>query len=195
MKYIIKSGKFFTTAGIALILILFISCNRDENSPGWVYMPDMAYSEAYETYSENPNFSDRITMRQPVKGTVPREMIPYQFGKSFDEQVRAGKELMNPMELTVENLEQGKQQYAIFCINCHGSQGNSDGHLITSGLFTAKPIALSGDYAQSKPEGEIFHVITMGSLSGLMGAHGAQISQENRWKIVMYVKNKFSTNL
>jgi mono/diheme cytochrome c family protein len=128
-------------------------------------------------------------MMTPVKGTVPREMIPYQYGKSFQEQVRAGEELVNPLTASEENLKRGKEQYEIFCMGCHGKTGMGDGHLVASGLFTAKPISLTGDYMKNKPDGEIYHVITMGSISTLMGPHGPLIKPEDRWKIVLYVRN------
>jgi mono/diheme cytochrome c family protein len=177
------------------VLLMAVSCNRTENSPGWTYMPDMANAIPFETYSSNPNFADSITMQMPVKGTITREMIPYGFGRTFDEQIRAGKELVNPLAVTAEALQRGSEQYAIFCANCHGIAGKGDGYLFTSGLFIAKPFDLTSDIVQAKPVGEIFHVTTVGSVSGLMGAHGSQLSQADRWKIAMYVKNKFSTNL
>jgi len=195
MKYNITLRKLFIIPAIAVTTLLFSSCNRTENSPGWVYMPDMNYSRTYETYSKNPNFADSITMQPPVKGTIPREMIPYSYGRTFDEQVRAGKELVNLLPLKTENLQQGKIQYEIFCSNCHGMAGKGDGYLFTSGLFIAKPFDLTSDIVQAKPIGEIFHVTTVGSVSGLMGAHGSQINPADRWKIAMYVKNKLSTNL
>jgi mono/diheme cytochrome c family protein len=149
----------------------------------------MAYSNAYETYSANPNFVDGKTMQPPVPGTVSREMIPYQFAKTFEEQQRAGRELVNPLQPTDDILERGKEQYTIFCISCHGASGKGDGHLVTSKLFTAIPISLVSEYVQVKPDGELFHVITLGSISTLMGAHGSQIKPEDRWAIVTYVKN------
>lgn len=185
----IKTG--IKLAGFSLILLFLVSCKHDNNDTGFAYMPDMAYSYAYETYGSSPNFSDSITMLTPVPGTVPREMIPYQYTKSFEEQQRAGQELVNPFEATKENLTRGQEQYTIYCAMCHGDQGKSDGYLVKNKLFPAQPIALSGDYVKNKPDGEIFHVITMGSLSGLMGAHGSQISQDDRWKIILYVKNGF----
>jgi len=36
-------------------------------------------------------------------------------------------------------------------------------------------------------DGEIFHTITLGF--GSMGAHGAQIRPEDRWKIVLYIRS------
>ncbi len=178
-------------ASLSLIILFLMSCNHDNNDTGYAYMPDMAYSYAFETYGSSPNFSDSITMLTPVEGTIPREMIPYQYEKTFEDQQRAGQELINPFETNKENLIRGKEQYTIYCSMCHGEKGKSDGHLVKSKLFPVQPIALSGDYVKNKPDGEIYHVVTMGSLSGLMGAHGSQISPEDRWKIVLYVKNGF----
>ncbi len=178
-------------SGFSLILLFLMSCYHGNNDTGFTFMPDMAYSYAYETYSSSPNFSDSINMLTPVEGTVPREMIPYQYTKTFEDQQRAGLELINPFEASKENLTRGKEQYAVYCTMCHGDKGDSDGHLIKSKLFPVQPIALSGDYVKNKPDGELFHVITIGSLSGLMGAHGSQVSQDDRWKIILYVKNGF----
>jgi hypothetical protein len=45
---------------------------------------------------------------------------------------------------------------------------------------------LKGDAIKNVTEGHIFHVITYGK--GLMGSHGSQVSEEDRWKIAKYVK-------
>jgi mono/diheme cytochrome c family protein len=181
--------KSYVLWGLAVIMLVLASCKRDNNSTGHAYFPDMTYSHAYETYSPNPNFTDGITMQPPVPGTVPREMIPYQFTRTFDDQQRAGRELVNPFQPTADILSRGKEQYTIFCMDCHGESGKGDGHLFTARLFTAQPTSLVSDFVQNKPDGEIFHVITLGSISTLMGAHGSQIKPEDRWKIVTYVKN------
>jgi mono/diheme cytochrome c family protein len=152
-------------------------------------MPDMYYSGAYEAYSPNPVLSDSVTMQLPVKGTIARGHIPYPYkAKSFEDQKLAGEELLNPVVETPAVLAKGKEQYTIFCSNCHGVLGKGDGHLFASGKFTAKPTSLADSLVQSKKDGEIYHIITVGSLSGLMGAHGPQITPENRWNIIHYVR-------
>jgi len=178
---------------IILILsaIVLSSCSYDPNNPGRAYFPDMAYSIPYDAYTANPVFPDGRTMQTPIEGTVPREMIPYQYKKTFEDQQKAGLELVNPMEANEENLARGEAEFKIFCVVCHGKNGKGDGHLYTSKLFTAKPTDLTSATIQDKPDGEIYHIITVGSLSGLMGAHGGQIKPADRWKIVTYIKNKF----
>ena len=44
--------------GLAALLIAAIGCSDVKRTPGKVYMPDMANSRAYETYSANPVFAD-----------------------------------------------------------------------------------------------------------------------------------------
>ena len=177
--------------GFFVLVLLFFSCKHGNNDPGYSYMPDMAYSHAGETNTENSVFANGMNNQLPVEGTIPREMIPYQYEKTYDAQLKAGEELINPFEPVKSNLEIGKKQYTIYCASCHGFEGKGDGHLYTSKLFTAKPTALNENYVQSKPDGEIYHIITMGSLSGLMGPHGSQIKPENRWKIILYLRSGF----
>lgn len=193
MKNINNKQTIKSILAIFVILIAF-GCKRDNNSTGYAYFPDMSYSYAFETYGSSTNYSDSIVMLMPVEGTVPRGIIPYQYTKTFDDQVRAGLELINPVKADKENLQRGKEQYDIYCAMCHGDNGKGDGHLYTSKLFPVQPTSLVADYVQNKPDGEIYHVITLGSLSGLMGAHGPQIKQDDRWKIISYLRNGFSVN-
>lgn len=182
-----KTGFFITTL---IVLVALSSCNHDRNHPGWVYAPDMMYSEAYDAYTENPNFENGRTMQLPVKGSIARGSIPYPYEKTYFGQVAAGKELVNPLEINNEVLATGKEQYDIYCAICHGDQGKGDGYLYTSKLFTVKPTSLVEAYVQNKPDGEIYHIITLGSLSTLMGAHGGQIEPDDRWKIIHYIKQE-----
>jgi mono/diheme cytochrome c family protein len=170
--------------------LLFTACSHDRNNPGYAYMPDMYYSEPYDAYSENPVFADSITNQQPPEGSIALgHPPPYPYkAKSFEDQQRAGIELKNPIEANTENLVIGREQFRIYCSNCHGVLGKGDGYLFTSKKFPAKPTSLVEDYVQSKPDGELYHIITTGSLSGLMSAHGTQIKAENRWMVINYMR-------
>lgn len=171
------------------ILLMMASCKHDRNHPGYAYMPDMYYSEPYDTYTPNPVFADSVTMQAPVNGTIPRGYMPYPYrAKSADDQKLAGEELFNPVMADEAVLIRGKAQYEIYCAMCHGLKGKGDGSLFKSGKFTALPTSLVGDLVQNKKDGEIYHVITVGSLSGLMGAHGPQITPADRWSIIHYVR-------
>ncbi len=186
-------NKYSSLLLIALISGLFMlsSCNHDRNHPGWAYMPDMYYSEATDAYSENPIFRDSMANQLPVPGTISRGHMPYPYKqKSYTDQILAGQEMTNPFVVNQEVLSRGKKQYEIFCSSCHGLAGDGNGHLYTSKLYPMKPTSLIETYVQSKADGELYHIITVGSLSGLMGAHGSQIKPDDRWKIIHYVRTE-----
>jgi mono/diheme cytochrome c family protein len=175
--------------GILLLLfsLLLSGCNRSRNNPGWDYFPDMFYSTAYETFSENPNFENGMTMRLPVAGTVPRGFIPFNYAIDAESRTRAGEELVNPFMPYAEVLVKGKEIYTSFCIGCHGIGGEGDGNLFTSGLYPVKPRSLMAESALKLKDGEIFHSVTLGF--GSMGAHGSQIKPDDRWKLVLYIRS------
>lgn len=166
--------------------ISFGSCDRNRNHPGWDYFPDMFYSTAYESYTPNPNFADGKTMREPVKGTVSREMTTFAYTLDEGERIRAGIELVNPVGLSEKVLSEGKHVYTVFCAGCHGIQGDGNGKLFTSGLYPLKPRSLVNDTAKNLKDGEIYYSITLGF--GSMGPHGAQIKPDERWKLVSYIR-------
>lgn len=174
-------------AFLALLAITTVSsCDHDRNKPGHTYFPDMEESQAYETYSNNPNTKNGATNQQPVKGTVPREMIPYDFEKTPENKKLAGVEYLNPIKPTKENLAEGKRLYNIYCTTCHGDKGDGKGFLYTSGKYPFPPASLLTDKVQNVPDGETFHVISVGI--GVMGAHNSLLTPQQRWLITSYVK-------
>jgi len=180
---------------LLLIPLFFISCNRNKNNPGYDYMgsKDMYYTKFYKAYSPNPILNDSMTNQPPAEGAIARGKMPFPYpGSTIADravnQTKAGIELSNPVASDAQSLERGKEQYRIFCSSCHGDQGKGDGHLHTSGLFPPKPTSLVEAYVQGKPDGEIYYVISKGSVAGLMGPHESQILPADRWAIINYVR-------
>ena len=170
----------------AMALVATVSCDRTRSSTGWDYMPDMYYSNAYESYTANPNFGDNLTMRAPVEGTVPREMVPFPWKKTDADRISAGEALVNPWEVTGANLDRGRQAYDIFCLSCHGRAGDGQGYLFTSKRYPYPPASLVNEKVKVLKDGEIYHSMTVGY--GIMGAHGGMIRPEDRWKIILHIR-------
>jgi len=170
----------------SLTLLVLVSCDRTRSSTGWDYMPDMYYSNAYESYTPNPNFNDEMTMRMPVEGTVHRDMVPFPWEKDDEDRLAAGEALSNHMESSSENLDRGLEYYKIFCLTCHGPLGDGKGYLFTSGRYPYPPASLVNDKVLALRDGEIYHSITVGY--GIMGAHGAMIEPEDRWRIILHIR-------
>jgi mono/diheme cytochrome c family protein len=186
MKKIYMSGTNIKGVLIILFSVVLSGCDRNRNNPGWDYFPDMFYSTAYESFSKNPNFEDGMTMRLPVPGTVARGFIPFDYTIDAASRTKAGNELVNPFMPEAGVVAEGLEVYTTFCIGCHGTRGEGDGHLYTSGLYPVKPRSLMSESAIKLRDGEIFHSITLGF--GSMGAHGSQIKPDDRWKLVTYIR-------
>lgn len=167
-------------------VILLNGCKSDPNSPGFEYMPDMYRSPALEAYSGNAFYADSMEARYPVAGTIPRGYLPYPYPNTLEGYTAAGNDLKNPIAYSAEVVSEGKEVYTKFCIQCHGKEGQGDGSVATNPNWPGPPPAYNSAALKELPEGKIFHSLTYGK--GLMGSHAAQISQEDRWKLVYYVQ-------
>ena len=200
----------FIQLGFAIILAatLLAGCKAGGDNPGREYAPNMYHSVAYEPltqikdkeagkwvnsldngrgeyYNSNDYNPYGMNMRLPVPNTVRRNAngwLPYR-GANDTTGLRLAEKLVNPFEATPAILTQGKMLYEINCKHCHGAKGGGDGKVADKYTGVAK---LTGDAIKGVSEGHIFHVITYGK--GLMGSHGSQVNDEERWKIAKYVK-------
>ena len=173
-------------ACLMISLAILPGCDRKSDKPGWDYFPDMHYSPAYQTYSENPNFPDGKTMQKPVEGTIPVDMLPFQYEKTEADEIRAGRELINPLLPDEANLARGEKAYNAFCSQCHGVLGDGQGILYTSCKYLVPPGNLVAEKVVNKPDGGIYHSISVGF--GVMGEHASIVRSEDRWKIILYIR-------
>lgn len=179
-------NKTIQLISLAIIVFVLSSCDYNRRTTGWEFGRDMAHSEAYESYTPNPNFADGKTMQPPVEGTIPRGMIPYSFKKTDEDRARAAATLVNPLEATNKNIERGRQVFGIYCAQCHGEKGDGQGRLYVSKKYTYPPGNLLSEKMLAAPEADIYHVITVGN--GIMAEHGSMIRPEDRWKVAIYIK-------
>lgn len=166
-------------------LVIIFACKRSPQDTGREFMPDMYHSQAYETYTENSVFTDSMTARLPVKGTIPRGgYMPFHYENTPEEYERAGKELVNPIEKNEEVFAEGKRLYTIYCAVCHGGKGEGNGTIVERGVYPPPP-----DYAVrlvGMSQGKMFHAITYGK--NLMGGYASQLNEEERWKVIHYIQ-------
>lgn len=162
------------------------SCDRTRMDKGYEYFPDMSHGQAYQTYSENPATADGKTMREPVEGTIPRDIAPYPYTPDFEGRAQAGMHLNNPLDINEGILKEGEALYKVFCAQCHGTAGDGQGILFTSGKYIIPPTSLLDPRIVAQPSGETYHVITAGW--GVMGAHGSLIRPDDRWKIIAFIE-------
>ena len=191
---------------ITLVFITLSSCVKDPDSPGYEYVDDMFRSQAIEAYIDyglvgdktNDSLKKSLSARKPASGTIAYNVnkkisqtnMPFNYGSSENERIRAGEEVLLPShyfsssELQKENIAEGKRLYGLFCAHCHGDKGNGDGKVITVGGYPAAPPAYNT--LKDRKPGSVFHTITHGK--NAMGPHASQLNKDERWKVAMYVR-------
>ncbi len=184
----------FLAIAVIAIIVSVSSCS-DKRSPGKVYMPDMAYSRTYEAYdlldstkfTGNPNNKGGNLIyfnASSVAGTIKRgDEFPYTIpNDSNGYKLSAG--VPNPVkEMTAADMAEAGRLYNINCGICHGDKGKANGPM--SGKVGGI-VDLTLDQYKGLADGTIFHVMTYGKNN--MGSYASQLTKEQRWQIVKYVR-------
>ncbi len=170
---------------IAIIGVLNWMIGRDFSRPNLNFLPQMVQSVPYDSFSVNPNFPDGKTLQQPAPGTIPRGSLPLHYEATSQDYARAGEELQNPYSLKDQAaLQRGEVVYTNFCLPCHGAAGKGDGPVVSRGYPPPPPLFSS--MVVNMKDGEIFYVVTYGQRN--MPSHATQISREDRWKVILYIR-------
>jgi len=180
---------------LAVLAVAMVSCNKVRRSPGRAYMPDMAYSRAYETYASTENLQQKGIhyTGQPVAGTIAKGDMNWVYPYKYDSAGYANSaSVKNPLPaLDAKQYIEAARLYLVNCGICHGEKLDGNGPLYKAGdgPFPNKPATLVGDPKYTAMmEGTMFHSITYGRNS--MGGHASQLSTQQRWMIVHYIKEK-----
>jgi Cytochrome C oxidase, cbb3-type, subunit III len=187
---------------LIMAVVLVTSCSDIKRTPGRVYMPDMAYSRAYESYAVTPEFKALLLKKgihysnTPVAGTIKRgELLPFSLTKDKDGDSTnyvASKGIHNPIPSldSVQKIE-SERLYLVNCGICHGSKLDGNGPLYKGGdgPYPAKPANLAGDAKYHvMPEGQMFYSVTYGK--NKMGSYASQLDARQRWMVIEYIKSK-----
>jgi copper transport protein len=93
----------------------------------------------------------------------------------------------NPIASTPESVARGRMLFAQNCTQCHGETGRGDGPLANS--LPLQPANLY-DHVPYHPDQFFFNVISNG-LSGVMPGFRAQLSEEDRWNVLNFLRDQF----
>jgi hypothetical protein len=164
--------------------------------PSIYIFPDMEWQLKLRPQKPNAFFTNGISSQRAVAGTIPRQapvvtaagqVDPYQ-----DTPVATGFMTgttnfveSNPMRITGALLKRGQQRFTINCSPCHGQLADGDG--ITKKIGAMLVVAnLHDKRIVEMTDGELFYVITHGRNN--MGAYGPNVTIEDRWAIVAYLR-------
>jgi len=180
-----------------LVTVLF-ACNGVRREPGRIYMPDMTYSRAYETYASTEDLTKEGVHYDhlPVAGTIARgEELPFHLAKDApgdSTNYIASKQVKDPLPPNDSlQMSEARRLFNINCAICHGSNLDGNGPLYKdgNGPFVSHPAMLvGGPQYMVMPEGQMFYSIEYGK--NLMGSYASQLSRKQRWMIIQYIKSK-----
>lgn len=189
-----KTIKIFSAIAVTATIVIAASSCGSKRSPGRVYMPDMAYSRTYEAYDllDSMKFTGDVNDKggkiffnaKPVAGTIKRgDLFPYTLpNDSIGYKMSAT--VANPIgEMSAADMAEAGRLYNINCAVCHGAKGKANGPM--SGKVGGI-VDLTLDQYKALGDGTIFHVMTYGKNN--MGSYASQLTKEQRWKIVKYVR-------
>jgi len=165
---------------IVFLFLMMVSC-FDSSKPNYQFFPQMYDSAGYDTYSESDAFANGIEAQLPVEGTISRGWEPYEYEDTNEGYENAKLNLLSPIKVSKESLENGKKLYEIYCSLCHGSKGDGQGILMKREVYLGVP-----SYADREiTPGSVYHVLMYGI--NAMGSHAGQINKLERWQISQYV--------
>jgi mono/diheme cytochrome c family protein len=167
---------------------------------------DMQDQPRYKAYKQSDFFSDKKAMRELPEGVVPRGYLrdnkAFYTGKKENADLSAPVETTTdaagntvvssfpndieefPVPVTKELVDRGQDRFNIYCIVCHGPNGNGDGMVVRRGF--PKPPTYHDDRLRNAPVGHFFDVMTNGW--GKMNSYAAQVQPADRWAIAAYIR-------
>ena len=193
-------GFILMTSVLALVPFAFIAKWRSSHStePHFYIVPDMDFQVSRRPQSESSIFPDERASRTGVAGTVARGelkedehfyrgMVDGQWATTFPEQI----------ELSEQTIERGEDRFTIYCTPCHGQVGQGNGMIHVRAMTVGagatgwvQPTNLidvaAAQNPTRQPHGQLFNTISNGIRT--MPAYKSQISEEDRWAIVMYIR-------
>ncbi len=149
-----------------------------------------AVEKKHDSLKAVGNKSESIKIHKAASGICPQnrktEKAPSQYFKK-----------MNPLALTKENIEKGKQLFTkdakpTACKLCHGPHGNGNGNLARRmepppRNFTCREVM------ENLPDGQLFWIIQNGSKNTAMPAHKFTLSKEEIWQLILYIRKFLET--
>jgi mono/diheme cytochrome c family protein len=192
MRYFLA---IFVVLTAAIIGVLGFQGSHFRKPPLYIF-PDMEWQLKLRPQKPSGFFANGRTSQLPVAGTIPRSapiqtavgaIYPYEDAPVNTGHITGTTNFVeiNPLPVTAALLKRGQQRFTINCSPCHGQL--ADGNGITKKISAMAVVANLHDARIVKmTDGELFYVITNGR--NLMGAYGANVTVEDRWAIVAYLR-------
>jgi len=189
---------FLVIFGVCVLAVMGVLGKRGEHfrkTPLYIF-PDMEWQLKLRPQKDNGFFTNGLSSQLPVAGTIARStpirtasgsVYPYEDAPVNTGRIAGTTNFIenNPLPITAELLQRGQQRFTINCSPCHGATAEGNG--ITKKLGAMAVVAnLHDKRIVEMADGELFFVISNGR--NLMGAYGANVTVEDRWAVIAYLR-------
>jgi mono/diheme cytochrome c family protein len=147
-----------------------------EQIDGGQWFPQMKRQIAVQAF-EDTGLAGHPQGLTPPEGTVPVGAADSVYGRSQEE----ADGMQNPAGADLRSLENGRDQYEVFCATCHGQTGLADGPVAKVFLGVLPLVGV----VKARTDGHIFSTIGHGRRR--MPSY-QRIPEADRWDIVNYVR-------
>jgi mono/diheme cytochrome c family protein len=190
-NWLLWAGGYCALPLLAIVAALaFLSgCSSVQRDPPLEVWDDMKRQGKFKPQMENTIFQDHRDSRRPPDGVVARGHLDadatYYTGMVGDLYVGKNPAFDKPGVDLAGLLDKGHARFNTYCSPCHDRQG-SGGGIVSIHVPTWQPANLMEDRVVQFADGEIFNVVSNGRRS--MPAYKFQISVEDRWAIIAYLR-------
>lgn len=98
------------------------------------------------------------------------------------------KKKRNPLQVTPETLNDGKEAFSHYCVACHGMDGQKTGVPFAENMSPPVP-SLASTEVQSYTDGQLKWVIDNGIWPSGMPSSKGTLSDDEIWSIVIYLRH------
>ena len=189
---------FLLIFGVCVLAVVGVLGKRGSHfrKPPLYIFPDMEWQLKLRPQKDNGFFTNGLSSQLPVPGTIARSapiqtaagpVYPYEDAPVNTGRINGTTNFIenNPLPITSALLQRGQQRFNINCSPCHGATADSNGMpkkigamLVIANLHDRRIVEMA--------DGELFFVIANGRNN--MGAYGANVTVEDRWAIIAYLR-------
>ncbi len=94
----------------------------------------------------------------------------------------------NPVAATAENVAEGQQVFASYCMVCHGLDGQNTGVPFATSMAPAVP-SLASARVQAYTDGQLKWIIENGLYPSGMPPSRGVFSDDDMWRLVVYIRH------
>jgi mono/diheme cytochrome c family protein len=123
-----------------------------------------------------------VAPKEPQEGDIRVPRVPA-------DQLEQAKASTNPFPSTDENRTQGKDLFKKACVACHGPEGKGDGPVAKKSKMDPRPRNFTNpEFHRLRSDGELFWVLKHGSHDTEMMRMDFFFTDEELWKLIIYIR-------